>query len=429
VSKKRILLNAFAMLALGCSYTMGAYAQDAAKPDEAAVQAKIAALEKQLDDLKASVATLKAAPAPAPAAAPAAAPATLSSILGPTTISGFVDVYAGADFTRPANRTAQLRAFDANMNSFNLGEVELIIDRAPDAAASRLGYHIAFGYGQATDAVNASTVGSSSTGAYGQGGDKFLKEAYFSYLAKVGKGLQFDVGKFVTPAGAEVIEAKDNFNYSRGLLFSYAVPFDHYGVRAKYTYSPKASLTYFLVNGWNNSFDNNARPTGGLSLALTPNAKWSIIQNWLIGPEDNAASRIRNLLDTVVTYNATKKLTLMGNFDYGKDAQGDSAAPSVWWSGVAAYAKYAFNDKWAVAGRYEFYDDHNGFTTGLAQHLNGGTFTLEHTVLSHLIGRLEYRNDTSAEKFFVKHDGSLTNHQDTVTLGLIYTFDSKGDAK
>ena len=36
----------------------------------------------------------------------------------------------------------------------------------------------------------------------GLGFDQYLKEAYFSYLAPVGKGLQVDVGKFVTPHGA-----------------------------------------------------------------------------------------------------------------------------------------------------------------------------------------------------------------------------------
>jgi len=34
-----------------------------------------------------------------------------------------------------------------------------------------------------------------------------------------------DLGKFVTSAGAEVIEAKDNWNYSRSLLFVNAIPY------------------------------------------------------------------------------------------------------------------------------------------------------------------------------------------------------------
>ena len=40
-----------------------------------------------------------------------------------------------------------------------------------------------------------------------------------------------DVGKFVTSAGAEVIETNGNWNYSRSLLFALAIPYYHMGVR------------------------------------------------------------------------------------------------------------------------------------------------------------------------------------------------------
>ena len=53
----------------------------------------------------------------------------------------------------------------------------------------------------------------------------------------LGKGLQINVGKFVTPAGAEVIETKDNWNYSRGLLFALAIPYFHFGTSAKYAFN------------------------------------------------------------------------------------------------------------------------------------------------------------------------------------------------
>ena len=123
---------------------------------------------------------------------------------------------------------------------------------------SRTGYHVALGFGQAMNTVNGSEP------AAGLGFDQYLKEAYFSYLAPVGKGLQIDVGKFVTPHGAEVIETKDNWNYSRGLLFSYAIPYYHFGMRAKYSFNDKYSLTGYFVNGWNNVVDNNTGKTYGM---------------------------------------------------------------------------------------------------------------------------------------------------------------------
>ena len=56
-----------------------------------------------------------------------------------------------------------------------------------------------------------------------------MQQAYVSLLT--GK-LQLDAGKFVTPLGAEVIESQDDWNYSRSILFGYAIPFYHAGMRA-----------------------------------------------------------------------------------------------------------------------------------------------------------------------------------------------------
>ena len=130
--------------------------------------------------------------------------------------------------------------------------VELIVDKPPDptTAESRVGYHVSAGYGQAAAAINGSDP--QTYEEYGAS-NFYLKEAYMSYLAPVGKGLTIQVGKFVTPAGAEVIESNANWNYSRSILFYYAIPYFHFGANAKYTFNPKWSITGYLVNGWNNS--------------------------------------------------------------------------------------------------------------------------------------------------------------------------------
>src|SRR5262249_60632041 len=82
-------------------------------------------------------------------------------------------------------------------------------------------------------------------------GTKHVLQAYASYVAPIGSGLTIDFGKFFTPVGAEVVETKDNFNYSRGWLFAFG-PFYHAGFRAKYAFNDKAALTGFVVNGCDN---------------------------------------------------------------------------------------------------------------------------------------------------------------------------------
>src|SRR4029077_8454515 len=136
----------------------------------------------------------------------------------------------------------------------------LIVDKAPDATSteSRMGYHVAAGYGNAAAVVNSSDV-------ITDGSRFYLKEAYGSYLAPVGKGLTVSVGKFVTPIGAEVIESNANWNYSRGLLFNYAIPFFHFGASGKYAFNSKWAATGYVVNGWNNTIINHDSIIGASS--------------------------------------------------------------------------------------------------------------------------------------------------------------------
>jgi hypothetical protein len=334
-------------------------------------------------------------------------------------------VYYGYNSNQPIGRTTAFRNFDINSGQFGLNMIELVADKAPDATASRLGYHVALGFGQAMNIVNSTEPGQFPTES---NFDQYLKEGYLEYLAPIGKGLQINVGKFVTPAGAEVIETKDNWNYSRGLLFALAIPYFHFGTSAKYAFNSKFALTGFLVNGWNNSIDNNSGKTTGFSAAWTPNSKFSLIQNYLVGPEQfNDNSNFRHLSDTVVSFSPNSKLSFLANYDYGHDHL--TGAPfSVHWSGIAGYIKYAPNDKWAFAGRGEYFSDNGGTQSGTPQKLSEFTLTLQRMLASKLMTRLEFRRDMSDQNVFPDHASGLKDSQNTVTLGMVYAF-SSADAK
>ena len=357
---------------------------------------------------------------PAAAATPAPAPPSISGLLGATTISGFVDAYYGFNSNHPPTRQNGFRNFDVNTNQFGLNMIELIADRPVDTT-NRLGYHVALAFGQAINLVNS---------ANGETGfDQYLKEGYLEYMAPIGKGLQINVGKFVTPAGAEVIESKDNWNYSRSLLFSWAIPYFHFGASAKYAFNSKFAVTGYLMNGWNNSIDNNTAKTTGFSAAWTPNAKFSVIETYLAGPEQtNDNGNWRQLTDTVVAYNPTAKLSFIANYDYGHEDIGpqfELPYKVATWSGLAGYAKYAPNDRWAFALRGEYFNDDQGWSTGTKQGLSEGTATIQRTFGGKLISRLEFRRDmTGAQTFLRGPLGTPTGGQNTVTLGLIYAFTS-----
>jgi hypothetical protein len=397
-----------------------------ADPTAVELSNRVEKLQKELEELQTQLATLKTSSPPstiaasqmaAPVATSNSAP-SISSLLGPTSLSGFVDMYYSYNANQPASRTSSFRSFDAFSNQFALNLVELTVDKAPEATNSRTGYHLSLGYGQAINAVNGTEPGGLSFAQY-------LKEAYFSYLAPVGKGLQVDLGKFVTPAGAEVIETKDNWNYSRGLLFSYAIPYYHFGIRAKYAFNDKYSLTGYVVNGWNNLVENNTGKTYGMSLGWNVTKKISVTQNYMAGPEQASNSNWRQLWDTVITYSPTSRVSLMANSDYGRGDRLAGVVHPVYWTGLAGYVKYAFNDKYAVATRYEYYDDHDGFTTGTAQNFNGVTGTFQRAIASHILTRLEFRRDMSNRPTFVKGNNVPALAQNTATAGLVFMFDSR----
>ena len=93
--------------------------------------------------------------------------------------------------------------------------------------------------------------------------DQFdLEQAYVQlkpngFNLPIGNWQWIKFGKFVTMHGAEVIEAKDNLNISRSLLFGYAIPFTHTGIRAGYQFSDSLAGYFGINNGWDNVKDNN----------------------------------------------------------------------------------------------------------------------------------------------------------------------------
>jgi Putative beta-barrel porin-2, OmpL-like. bbp2 len=425
----------------------------------AELEKEIGALQDQIAALKESeAASMKAAALVQPVSAPkpddAPAKVTLAGLLGPVTLSGFVDTYYAFNFNQPTvlgtggtsgfgGNTGQF--FDNNTNQFSLNAIELVADKAADATTGgtgRAGYHVGIIYGQAAAAIN----GSPATGTFNNLTDAnniALKEAYIDYIAPVGKGLTITVGKFVTPAGNEVIETNGNWNYSRSILFYYAIPYFHFGINAKYTFNPKWSITGYLVNGWNNSQEPNTGKTYGVSLAWTPNKYWSVTENYLAGPQDDIAlgtgyvghpnDNWRQLEDAVLAYTPNAKWAFAFNGDYGYgDKTGNGAtiagnSPAVDWWGVAPYAKYTFNAKAYFAARYEYFSDPQGFAFAVPfvnTHVGEGTATFAYNLTDQFQTRFEFREDYANRPLFLKGSSKFEETQPILEVGFIYTFSS-----
>lgn len=354
-------------------------------------------------------------PAPTPAPAPAAAP-TWS--VGPMDLSGLIDGYYSYNANRPANlangQMNDLYNFNDKTDQFNLAEARLTLNHDPDP----IGAHVDVFFGRANTLVNG--------GSHDQG--DYLEQAFISLKPPKAKGLELDFGKFVTSAGAEVIESKDNWNYSHSLLFSWAIPYFHFGLRSSMPVGKSETIGVQVVNGWNNVTKTNGGVTIGLTSAwVKPKYTWNL--NYYGGPENpNTQKGYRNLIDTTLLLTPTARFNAYINYDYGQNrdalsAQGDTNLNH--WQGIAVAARQQVTGTSALAGRFEFFHDNNGFTTGTAQKLKEFTASYEYKWAEGLLTRLEYRRDWSDQPFFHKGDANMVDTQSTVTAGFVAFFGPK----
>ena len=374
-----------------------------------------------------SVATVRPAAAqdkPADATPPPDPDKVTLNFFRNTEIGGLVDAY----WLYNSNKVPPLyQAFDVLYNSFDVSMAEIWVNKTP-TADSRIGYKIRTTFGSAADIMAAAAGQFAKESPY-----KNIEEAYGSYLAPVGKGLQIDIGKFVTNAGAEVIEAKDDFNYSRSLLFQLAIPLYHSGIRLTYSPNDKVTLMGGVINGWNVVNDNNTAKSVMASITWKPTGSLSVVENYIGGPEqpDNN-DNWRQLSDTVVSYTVNPQLSLMANYDYAHDttaapAPGLLAGTSVHWQGIAGYLKYQANKYVAISPRVEFFNDPQGFQTAFAggQNLSDATITLEVKPADNFIWRIEYRNDFSSQSPFINSSGLAKSNQNLFMVGFLFNFSTK----
>ena len=124
-----------------------------------------------------------------------------------TTLNFGIDGYYGYNFNQPVGRVNLLRAYDVSSNSFSLNQASVVVEHLP-TAAERFGGRVDLQFGQATDTLQGSPANEQRPQVY-----RNLFQAYGSYLAPVGSGLQIDFGKFASSLGNEGNYTKDQITY------------------------------------------------------------------------------------------------------------------------------------------------------------------------------------------------------------------------
>jgi hypothetical protein len=373
-----------------------------------------------------------AAPAAPGGAAPAAAPEP--KWYDTVNLGAFVDGYYSQNWNGPrSNANANTFHPYTNNSGFNLAWVGLdaSVDPAPVGATMQL----RFG-----PAVPNLALGDFAI----PGGVGFVQNGFVSWKpqGKDGK-VTLILGKFDTVYGAEVAQSHLNINYTRGYLYNLAQPFFHTGLRADVALNDLVSFKLLVVNGWNNTIDNNQGKSFGAQVSVTPSDKYAFTLGYMGGPEENnvttvpavgttpggtavnigAESRWRHLVDVVADLKPTKELRVVVNGDYVTQAAANPAGPAditQSWYGAAVLARYAFTDVWAAAVRGEYIGDKDGVITasGVDTTLYTGTLTLEAAPHKMLLIRLDNRLDASDKEAFHTLTSS-SKSQFTTTLGVV----------
>jgi hypothetical protein len=344
-------------------------------------------------------------------------------------LEAFIDAYSSWNFNfpKPQSGTNAGRAFDS-ANGFALRWIGVNLGFVPDPiAGSPVGGFVALRFGPGT-LIYAAPPGGSGTVPDTSIGAGNIKEAYASW--KPHPKLQLDLGKFGTWIGPETADSQYNMNYTPSALFL-TQPAWHTGIRVDLPLTEQFDLKLFVVQGINNTFDNNAMKTFGASAGFVPDKNTSFYLGYMGGPEqpdvvtdvsidpttmatrsttveDKAAdSRWRHLIDVIAEVRRDKTHVLL-NADFGTERM-NAAGDRNSWYGANLTIGYALTDLFAVAVRGGYTADAVG--TYIASNWGSpllcgdplaacrarivdATFTLAITPTPHLIIKLEPRLDS-----------------------------------
>lgn len=382
------------------------------------------------------------APSPSPSVTPSPSPTPFKLI----SLSGYADAgitsIGGTDAARFVVNGTPSRVFDVSKGPFfdENGGHQLAngtdFNTTPTLQNATLNLNL-----------NGSVVSAHLQGVFGSDADVIASNGFTRNGATLNQGwiqvvngpLTAIVGKYVTLAGAEVIDTTGgDTNYTRSYLFGYAIPFTHTGIRLSYAATSKVTVIAGVNNGWDDAKFVGKKKTLEGGLAITPSAGYSVALQTYNGNDfavnGNSAGGMppvfsnRMLYDGVLTVHATNALTLIANYDNGTQlADKTGAFATAHWNGIAGYANYQFSPLYGVSLRKETFHDDQGFRTGIAQRLQSSTATLNYSPGTNYIFRAEYRLDAADGPNFTYRGLNPAspfgrNHQSSIELESIVKF-------
>ncbi|MEO7329921.1 MAG: outer membrane beta-barrel protein [Minicystis sp.] len=365
-----------------------------------------------------------------------AAPAQGNGLSPRLAIGGYIETAYTYAFEKPSNGILNYRGFDNRHNTFTIQNVVL------DATGSLGDFsaRIALQVGQTPDTyylTEPRQAGADGAPSATPEAFRHVQQAILTWKAPVLRGLDLSAGIFLSPVGLEVLQAKDDWNFSRSNLF-FGLPYYHTGIRASLPVTDRLTLMTMICNGWNSVVDNND------DKSLITQATYVIPDRlqagvlYMGGAERGKAAPEgrpwRHTFDVWAQVDVTSRIAFAAHADAGLERNQFGTST---WGAFAIYGRVKALDWLSFAGRVDrFAENTPGEASPIffpASWVSGTTVTAELRPIDHLLARVEYRHDQAAKAMYfegeVSGNGSsakpyLANAkaQNTITLAAIGWF-------
>lgn len=403
-----------------------------------------AALRARVDALEGKLAAPPAAPAPPPAPPTPPQPLDVREptfgefdfswmngnnpqpasllALGPITPSLYIDTYYAFQFRRPIDHTIfpTTTAPRHNEISLNLAHVGLDVTGL-DGPIGRLYLQ----YGSTVETIagqdTTTTRGFYLTNRLLQN----LQQAAVGWHFHALHGINVEAGIFPSYVGLESYLPEENWAYDHAFVSDWT-PFYFFGLRAQLMLTRRQKLELWVVNGWQTFGEWHESRAGGYLYNWRPRAWLSLVNSVYAGREahgDPRSLRVYTDNNVQVRYYhddakdaVLRSLALSVVADLGHEHRGD--APSGWMGGgsVATHAELAHGVRAGV--RVDLAADQTQAIStkfpvgspypwpGKGRLVAGGvTATVDYWPSPWLVARVEYAHRNANQPFFAGHDG------------------------
>lgn len=188
-------------------------------------------------------------------------------------------------------------------------------------------------------------------------------------------------GRMYSPLGMEVADGTQDITASRGILFTYALPFAQVGINWHHAFTSSWSADLWVFNGEDRIKDNNQGKTAGLGVTYNHEGSaddyvtvmaFSGAEQDGLGAQANtgAEGRKRNRVSLAGQW-IWGKATLQWEGEYAQETFPPAAlagaagnAKAAWYGGGGIF-KYQFTSAWAGFARAEALRDDTGVRLGL----------------------------------------------------------------